>query len=937
MSKKIYLLAAFLLFALFGVSYGQDNNDYSLDAKLKTDPTMRTGTLANGMRYYIRKNAKPEHRAEMRLALHVGSIMENDSQQGLAHLCEHMAFNGTKTFSKNTLIDYLESIGTRFGADLNAYTSYDETVYMLEVPTDTEKFVTEGLQILEDWAHNVTYDSVEIDKERGVVIEEWRLGRGAFDRMGRKIDPVIYNNSRYAVRNTIGKRDIIAYCKHDTLKKFYHDWYRPDLQAVVVVGDFDLDQMEKQVKAQFSKIPSPKKERTRTYYTIPPHKGTVAAVATDKENPYVIIRMDYRHDKLKYETVKDYRDGLKQQLFSQMISARLDELKNQANPPFAFAGARISDDLGETAVYGTFAFAGSNDIPGTVKTLIDENEKVKRYGFTAGELERAKKTILNQVETMYKEKDKTDSKGLTEECVRNFLNGEDILGIANDYAFAEKFVPEITLDEVNAVAKNWITDDNNDIVVEAPDKDGVKVPTEAEILDMVKAAKNEKIEAYSDQSANQNLLDKKPVAGKVVKETTNKETGTTEWMLSNGARVVLKPTDFKDDEILFSAFSPGGTSLVGDGDYITCSNAADIINSSGISSFDANTLTKMLAGKTANVSPSINDLYEQFSGHATPKDVETMLQLLYLYFTNPREDNGGFSSYISKEKDFVQNQTLSPEGVLRDTAQGILSNHNFRRRPTTVEILNKIDENKVLGLYKERFGDAGNFTYFFVGNFKPDDLKPMIETYIGGLPATGKKEKWKDENITFPKGIVKKTVIKGTEPKSYVFLALKGKFDWNLKNKIDEDAMMQVLNINLRQTMREDKSGVYGVGAYLIPTRYPKQEYTIYIQFGCAPENVDMLVQTAFDEIEKLKKDGPSKENMVKVTETMHRQREVNLKENRFWLQALQTYYMNDDNISDITKYDEMVNKMTAGDLQKAANTYFDMNNYVEVVLKPEK
>jgi len=935
--KKFYLLAALLLSVQFGALYAQGGNDYSLGAKLVMDPNLRTGTLGNGMKYYIRKNAKPEHRVEMRLAVHAGSILENDSQQGLAHLCEHMAFNGTTHFTKNSLIDYLETIGMRFGADLNAYTSYDETVYMLEVPTDTEKFVTEGLQILEDWAHNVTFDSVEIDKERGVVIEEWRLGRGANERMGRKVDPILYNNSKYAVRNPIGKRDVVAYCKHDTLKKFYHDWYRPDLQAVVVVGDIDLDKMEKQVKEQFSKIPARKTERPRIWYTIPPHEGTVAAVATDKESPYVIIRMNYRHDKLKYETVKDYRDNIKQNLFSEMISARLDELAHKANPPFSFARADISQSIGETAEYGMFALAADKDIAGSVKTIIDENERVKRYGFTAGELERAKKTMLNDIENMYKEKDKTDSKSLTSECLRNFLDGEDILGIANDYAFTEKFVPEITLDEINALAKEWITNNNSAVVVEAPDKDGVKVPSQSEILAMVKDAKKENIEAYNDKAANQPLLDKKPKAGKVVKETTNKETGTTEWVLSNGAKVVLKPTDFKDDEILFSAFSPGGTSLVGDNDYITCTNSASIIDECGIGSFDANTLTKMLAGKTANVSPSISDLYEQLRGNAAPKDVETMLQLLYLYFTSPREDKDGFASYISKEESFVQNQTLSPEGVLRDSAQGIASNHHFRRRPVDEKILKEIDEAKVMELYKQRFNDAGNFTYFFVGSFKPEDLKPMIETYIGGLPATGKKENWKDPNITFPKGIVKKTVYKGTEPKSYVLLELKGKFDWNLKNKIDEDAMMKVLNIMLRQVMREDKSGVYGVGAYMIPARYPKSEYTIYIQFGCAPENVDMLVQTAFDEVAKLKKEGPSQENMVKATETMHRTRETQLKDNNFWLQALQTYTMNDDNISDILKYDETVNKVTAEDIQNACKKYFDMDNYVEVVLRPEK
>jgi zinc protease len=936
--KRTCFFIAFFLFLLFGQSFGQGNNhDFSPNAKLPVDPNMRTGTLKNGMHYYIRKNAKPEHRAELRLAVHAGSVLESDYQQGLAHLTEHMAFNGTKNFSKSGIVDYLESIGIRFGADLNAYTSYDETVYMLQVPTDTPKFMTQGLQILEDWAHNVSFEDIEIDKERGVVIEEWRLGRGAFDRMGRKIDPVIYNNSIYSDRSPIGKKDIIANCKYDTLKKFYKDWYRPDLQAIVVVGDFDIDQMEKMVIAQFSNIPEPQNPRHRTMYTIPPHKGTVAAVATDKEDQYVLLRVQCRHEKMNYATVNDYRDHIKQRLFSQMITSRLEELQHRASPPFTYSYANIGSDLGNTSEYELFAVAADNDIAGSLKALINENEQIKRYGFNASELERAKKIVLQVIESAYKEKDKTDSKGLTDECVRNFLNNEDIMGIANEYAFNEKFIPEITLDEINALSREWITDDNNNIIVEAPEKEGIKIPTRDEILAMVAASKTDQLEAYKDITSDKKLLGNKPKGGKVVKENINKETGTTEWTLSNGAKVVLKPTDFKEDEILFGAYSPGGTSCVADKDFVTCSNAASIVNDCGVADFNATALDKMLAGKKVSVYPYMNDLYERFGGSASPADIEAMLQLTYLYFTQPNVEKDGFESYVTRIKSFVQNNSLSPEGVMRDSNQVTVYNHHFRQRPYNVQLLNEIDESKVLELYKARFANAGNFTFFFVGNFKPEDLKPMIETYIGGLPSKGKKESWKDPGYTFPKGIVKKIVTKGTEPKSYVAITMKGRFEWNLKNKVEAEAMMKVLNVMLRETMREDKSGVYGVGASLTPVRYPGPGYTITIQFGCAPENVDMLVQTAFEQIEKLKKEGPSSVNMEKAKETMHRTREVNLKDNNFWVSVLQTYYMNGDQVSDIMKYDDAVNAITARDVQNACARYFNMDNYVETVLLPEK
>ncbi len=911
-------------------------NTAKLSDKIPVYDSIRTGVLKNGMKYFIRKNAEPLKRAEMRLAVNAGSVLENDDQQGLAHFCEHMAFNGTKNFKKSEVVDYLESIGMKFGADLNAYTSFDETVYMLQVPTDKPEFITKGLQILEDWAHNVSFENTEIDKERGVVIEEWRLGKGAFDRLGKKTLPIELYQSRYADRLPIGKKEILESFKYDAAKSFYKDWYRPDLQAIIIVGDVDLDKMEAMVKKQFSAIPVPSNEKARPAYGLPDFKDTKVAIATDKEMPYNMVSLTYKHAKTGEGTVKDYRESIVRQIFSELISARLKELTQSANAPFVFAQAGISPFYRDKAAYSVFGLAGPAGIEACLKGLLEENEKVRKYGFTQSELDRIKKEVLRQFESSYNERDKTESKELAAECVRHFLTDETMPGIAAEFEMHKRFIPEITLAEVNALATDWIKNGNNTIIITAPDKEGVVVPTEAKVREILREVQSKDVVAYKDVNTDIPLMAAKPAPGKITGTKTIPELGITELILSNGSKVIYKKTDYKNDQVVFSAYSPGGTSLVADKDFISASLSAEIINNSGIAQFDNNTLQKMLTGKIANVSPSISELSEGFSGEAAPQDMETMFQMLNLYFTAPRKDQNGFDAFKTQMVTFVENNTLTPEGVFSDTIQKVVSQGHFRMRPFSKALLNELNFDDAYRLYKERFANPGNFLFFFVGNIDEAKFTGLVETYIASLPA-GNHETWKDNHINTPNGVIKRSVKKGVEPKSSVRMNYNGSFDWSFKNRTEARATMSILNIMMRETMREDKSGVYGVGAGFMPTHYPTSKYTISIRFGCAPNNVDMLIATAKEQITTLKKEGPSAKNLEKVKETMRREFETNLRTNNFWISALNLYYSNGDNIKDLLEYNKIVDSITPETIKALANKYFNDANYDEFTLYPEK
>jgi zinc protease len=930
--KKFSVLI--ILFFLQLTSFPQQLN---LNDEIPLDKTILKGKLDNGLTYYIKENKKPEHRAVFRLAINAGSILENDNQQGLAHLVEHMAFNGSKHFEKNDLINYIESIGMKFGTDLNASTSFDETIYKLEVPTDNDKILNKGFQIMEDWAHNLSFNPEDIDKERGVVIEEWRLGRGADARMFDKQAPVLLKDSKYANRLTIGKKEIIEKASYETLKSFYYDWYRPDLMAFIVVGDFDKFKIESMIKKYFSGIPRKKSPRVREKFTVPDQDQMLFSIVTDPEATANSISFYHKLDSQPQDKVQDYRRALIEIMYNRMFSARLSELSRKSDPPFLKASSGKGGFVRTKDVYMLRASVKDNGIETGLEALLDEAQRVKKYGFTESELKREKQSMLSSIERAYKERNKSESVGLAEEYIRNFLTGEPSPGIAYEYEIYKQFVPDISLDEINKLSDSWIQEKNSVLLVNAPDKKGVKIPSENDLRNIFEKVKNADLKPYDDKFANVPLIDKPPVPSAIVSETKNDELKLIELKLANGVRIVLKPTDFKNDEISFNSFSNGGTSLADNSLYIPAATASSLVQQSGVGKFDLTQMHKLLAGKVVSVSPFVTEINEGLSGSSSVKDMETMFQLIYLNFTSPHIDSTSFISYKTKMKNYLANRSASPEAAFQDTVQVTLGNYNYRRMPWTESTLDKLDIDKSLNFYKERFADASGFTFIFVGSIDTAVIKPLIEMYLGGLPSLNRGETLKDLKIFPPRGIISKQVFKGTEPKSSVLLTFSGNYDWSSQNNYNFNSMLEVLRIKLREILREDKSGVYGVSVKGTPMKYPEQKFEIDISFGCSPDNVDILVNSTLAELDSLKKYTVSDVYINKIKETQKREFEVNLKENKFWLSSLNSYYFYNNDLSLLMKYPQRVESFNSDAVQKAAQKYFDENNYIKIVLYPQK
>jgi zinc protease len=933
----LLLLPIIFLAACFAASSACAQQTFKPGDPILIDPAVTYGKFDNGLTYYIKVNKKPEKRAELRLAVKTGSVMEDDDQLGLAHFCEHMAFNGTKSFPKNEIINLLEKEGIRLGPDVNAYTSFDQTVYMLQIPTDSAAIVEKAFKILEEWASAVTYDSTEIDKERGVVIEEWRLGRGASARVFDKHIPKLLYNSQYAKRYVIGKKEILEKAPYETLRRFYRDWYRPELMAVSVVGDFDKAVVERMVKEHFSKLTNRRPARERTEYTLPDHTQTLVSIATDKELPYTSIQMYFKRDVEIEKTFGDSRKNLISQLYDAMFNKRLQERLQQPNPPFIYGGASDGQFLGHRQSYTLFLQAKENSILDGLDYILTEAYRVKQSGFTGTELERQKTDILRQYERMVNEKDKTESRNYADEYIRNFLQQEPIPGIEVEYATAKQFLPGITLDEVNKLADVKMVRGNRVTVISAPEKEGVKIPTEAEVLAVIEAAGSKKTDAYVDKVINKPLIAIPPKAGKVVSEKTFPSIGLTEWKLSNGAVVVLKPTDFKNDEILFSAYSNGGTSLSSDPDFMSASFAGQVASISGIGEFDAISLSKLLSGKIVNVNPMISPLSEGFSGSASPKDLETLFQMTYLYATAPRKDTSAFGAIMARLRASIQNRNVSPEGAFYDTVSVTMTQYHHRGRPITPKILDEINLDKALSFYKDRFADASDFIFFFVGSFQLDKMKPLVEQYLASLPSINRKESWRDVGMYPPKGVINKEVFRGIEPKSSIIINFSGPFEWNSQNRYDFNSLLELTNIKLREVVREEKGGTYGIGASGAPSLYPHKEFSVSVNWGCNPTRVDELVKTVMQQLDTLRIKGPDQVYVDKVKEIQRRNREVNLKENRFWLSQFRVAYANGENPEELLGFNKLVENLSVAAMQSAAKKYFDTNNMVKVVLLPEK
>ena len=903
---------------------------------LPLDPSVRSGKLPNGLTYYIRRNTEPKDRVVFYLVNKVGSVLESEDQRGLAHFMEHMSFNGTTHFPKNDLIDYLQKSGVRFGADINAYTSFDETVYELPIPSDKPDVLKNGIQIIHDWAQSATLDPVEIDKERGVVLEEKRLGKGAGERMRRVYWPVILNDSRYAVRIPIGLDTVLNNFKPETIRRFYHDWYRPDLQAVIVVGDIDVDQMERTIKARFADLKNPPNERERTKYTVPLTEKNQFVAVTDKEMTSTEVEVLIKHKMAPLKTDVDYRRSIMQDLFNQMLGERYAELGRQSNPPFVQGEAGIEGFMGGLDAYDASVAVRPGEIERGFKALWRETERMKRFGFTQSELDRAKAAYMSNMEAALKEKDKTNSEAYVKEYQEHFLKGVATPGIDMEYALTKKDLPGITLDEVDALAGIYIRNTNRDILVLAPDKDKAQLPDEQTVTGWMHAVEAEDLKPYKDEVSTLPFLASEPVSGKVTGSSQDKDLNVTTLTLSNGVKVILKPTDFKNDEILFNAFAPGGTSMYSDADYQSAVNAANIIMAGGAGNYSLSQLQKYLSDKQIGVKPYISDRTQGVSGSATPKDLESALQLVYAYFTEPREDTAIFKSIIERSKAGLLNRGNDPGSVFSDTVSAILGNYSVRRTGPSLEKLAQIDPDKAYRIYKGCFSDASGFTFTFVGNFDPQTIQPLLEKYLGSLPATHAEDQARDLGIHIPPGVIAKTVYKGTEPKSTVVLVFSGQFDYNMDSKIALDALKETLEIRLLQRLREDESGVYSPSARVNSSKFPESRYAFVISFGCAPQNADKLVASALDEINKLRTDGPLQENVDKWRAEDKTTWETQLKTNSWWLGYLDGQLENGDDLNQLAGYRAAVDKVTPAGLKEAAGEYLSGKNYIRLELMPE-
>ncbi len=934
--KKIYLLATVLIAGLTHLSAQPQLQ------KLPVDPKIRFGKLDNGLTYYIRHNELPKERAEFFIAQNVGSVLEEDNQSGLAHFLEHMAFNGTKNYPGKSMINYLETIGVKFGANLNAYTGFDETVYNISnVPLTRDGIIDSCLLILHDWSSFISLEHEEIDKERGVIREEMRSYAEAYMRMVEKLLPQLMPGSRYAKRLPIGTEEVVMNFKYDELKDYYHKWYRPDLQAIIVVGDIDPDLIENKIKTMFTDIPKPVNPAPRVTYSVDDNDEPLIGIATDKEATHTQISVYYKNDPLPDEqkgTAIDLMMSYFNQAVSEMINTRFQEILNKANPPFVYAGG----------YYGDFYVARNKDAwnsnsvckekgeEESLKALVRETERAKRFGFMPGEYERAKVNILKGYENAYNEREKVQNNRYAREYVRNFTQMEPIPGIEMEYNMVQSFASNIPLEKINEYFANLIGDKNVVISLSAPEKEGLTTPSKEQLLSWYQEAKNETIEPYEEKVIDEPLLSELPKGGEIVEKTEGKLFETTELVLSNGVKVIIKPTTHKEDEILMAATSLGGTSLFPEDDLSNIKLYSPVANLGGLGTFSSTDLNKVLAGKKVSVFPTISLIREGFSGSSSIKDFETMLQLIYLNFTAPRMDQDAFESFLSRQKAMLESQEASPMMSFVDT-MSLAAYKNFARssrmKPADLE---KVNYETIMNWRKDRYKDASDFTFIFVGNINVETAQPLIAQYLGALPALNRKETFKKIETGYNTGVIKKHFDKEVEnPKATVVDLYTGFLKPNLVNKIKFDALKQILDILYVEKVREDESGTYGVSVYSDIAFYPEGQTSLQMYFETEPEKRDFLNGIVHRELKNIAENGPRQEDLNKVKEHMLKKQQENVQENGYWRHVLLNKAEND--FDTYTEYASIVNALTVSDIRDITKEFLSQGNEIEVIMNGVK
>lgn len=938
MKKQFFLCLGCLLIIFLSSGFLQAQEMQPLPI----DPKVRYGKLDNGLTYYIRHNELPENRADFYIAQNVGSVLEEDNQAGLAHFLEHMAFNGTKNFPENGIDKYLQSVGMRMGENLNAYTSFDETVYtIINAPVDKPNVVDSCLLILHDWSNSLALTDSMIEKERGIIREEWRTRRDASQRLLEKQLQQMFPGNKYANRIPIGSIDVINNFKPEELRAYYKKWYRPDLQAIIVVGDVDVDTVEKTIKTMFSDIPTPVNPAKREYVSVADNDEPIVSIATDKEASSTIIYIYHKYDPMPAQLrstaaglITDYISAV----CSQILNERLEALLHQANPPFVYAEAYDGDFMVARMkdAFTIAAIAKEGEIDSTMTALVREMERARQFGFTVSEYERAKINILKQYESAFNERDKQKNSSYTKEYVNHFTEGGYIPGIETEYTLINQIAPNITVEQVNQYLSQVIGEKNIVLALSGPEKEGVVYPTESELLEMFNKARSQKVEPYKEEVNNDPLIPELPAPGKIVKEEHDGLFDATVLTLSNGVRVVLKPTEYKKDEIQMTATSPGGSFMVGIDDAKNMKVFNSVIGLGGLGNFSAIDLSKKLAGKKVSCSASLGVDNESLNGYASPNDVKTLFELIYLAMTSPRTDNDAYASFENRMKAQLENAKLDPSTALNDTISKVVYNNHPRAVSLEAEDFDKISYQRILDIYKERYGDASDFTFTFVGNLNVDSIRPYIEQYLATLPANGRVDKPSPDALPkIMKGKLENHFSREMQtPKSSVFQLYSGKSEYNLKNLLTASLLSQILDLVYTETIREAEGGSYGVYAGVSLSDFPKGQTTLQVFFDTDPEKWKNMVRIVDEEIQHIATDGPKSEHLTKSRDNMLKRHNERLQENSYWLNVIDSYYFR--GMDAYTNYKETLESITADDIKKFMSDFISQGNCVEVVMGPK-
>ena len=908
---------------------------------LPIDSAVRVGKLENGLTYYIRHNEYPKQRAEFHIAQAVGATMEEDHQNGLAHFLEHMAFNGTEHFAGKGIIEYFESIGVNFGGNINAYTSLDETVYRLsEVPTVREGIIDSALLVMHDWACGLSLLEEEIDNERGVIREEWRTGAQANRRMWKAINPLKYPGSQYAKRDVIGDTAVINNFTYDALRDYYKKWYGPDNQAIIVVGDIDVDEVEKKIKDLWANVPARVNRGERPLYSVDDNVEPIVAIVRDKEAQYTRIELEFKKPQLPKPfrgTDMAYVQSLAIELVCDMFNNRLSELSMKPEATFVGAGSYYGELVKEKDAFVAVYLAKQGQEVAAYKDLLTQLEKMRRYGFTNAELDRVKKEMLAAYEKSYNERNTVRNIMYAQEYIRHYLSDEPIPGIAWEYEMVQQILPMLSVDMLNQIAQNMVTDENLIISFQAPEDKKVILPTEKEAVEYLAAVKTEEIEAPVEEAIRENLVETAPKAGKIKKTAYNETLGVTEWTLSNGVRVVVKPTEFKQDEILFYAFSGGGRSLVATEDLPSAALATDVVELGGLADMSATDLQKALTGKRVAVSPTIGAYSEGLNGSSTIKDFETLLQLNYLYFTAPRRDEESYQTLMSILESQLANRDKNPKVAWSDSVQMMASNYSDRTLIVNKDLLAKVSLDKALEVYKARFANPADFTFFLIGNIDPADatFQAQVCTWLGGLKTSKKLEKAADDKVRVAMGVQKNYFTRKMETKtaSNRIQYTSYEMPYTLANDLNMEMIGRILSTRYLESIREREGGSYGVGCAGWMNRYPVPYAQLIMQFDTDPEKQEKLMSIIHEEVMTIVENGPLATDLQKEKESMLKDFEEDLEKNGYWEDVLSTYYKY--GINYVTDYKAAVEAVTAETIQATLKKLVESGNVFEVVMLP--